>query len=87
MSTGRDARWGRPNLKRQNRNMAASVELLEERPAGEEIHVKGIAEEAGLAKSGLRREVVMLENMTSLRPPYFSPSAGKLIMVATSVRM
>jgi hypothetical protein len=51
------------------------------------FHVKDIAEGAGLAKSGLRREVVMLENMTSLRPPYFSPSAGKLIMVATSVRM
>ncbi|WP_327433905.1 MULTISPECIES: hypothetical protein [unclassified Streptomyces] len=49
--------------------MAAAVELLEEGPAGEEIPAQDIAEGAGPAKSGLRREVVMLENMTSLRSP------------------
>ncbi|MFC4607404.1 hypothetical protein ACFO9E_06190 [Streptomyces maoxianensis] len=40
MPTGHDARRERHNLERQNRILAAAVDLLEEGPAGTEIPVK-----------------------------------------------
>ncbi|MFE2432704.1 hypothetical protein ACFXJ5_39110 [Streptomyces sp. NPDC059373] len=53
---GHDTRWERHNVERQNRILAAAVELLEVGPAGAEIPGQYIAGEVGLAKSALRRE-------------------------------
>lgn len=52
---GRQLRWQQHNEKRRQVILDASVAVLERRPAGEEIHVQEIAEEAGLSRTVVYR--------------------------------
>ncbi|MFF4232015.1 hypothetical protein [Streptomyces sp. NPDC001820] len=52
MPTGHDARRERHSLEQQNRILAASVDLLEEGPAGAEIPVKHMQNGPGSPRQG-----------------------------------
>ncbi|MFI6865838.1 TetR/AcrR family transcriptional regulator [Nocardia sp. NPDC050406] len=53
---GRQARWQPHNESRRELLVAATIELLEETPAGAEVSMQQIAERAGLAKSVVYRQ-------------------------------
>lgn len=52
---GRRVRWEEHKRERRNTILAAAVELIEEHPPGEEIHIQQIAARAGIARPAVYR--------------------------------
>ncbi|HSV40483.1 MAG TPA: TetR/AcrR family transcriptional regulator [Nocardioidaceae bacterium] len=52
---GRSARWDAHNAARRARILDAAIEVLESEPSGAEVHVRQIAEQAGVARTVVYR--------------------------------